>query len=355
MLQLIYQFHEHFPKAPCKPQSDRKRKSDELDGNSDDEITENMSASSDNASAHNSESDEDEELESSTQLVLYNPELAMQVSTSVAQVDSFLKQNDKRDFQNAKSQGQIWVGYVYAAETKCLKTLFKIGCTTRPVDLRIKELSRASVPEPFTLVACVPTSDPFGLEKKIHKHFEQARVNGKSTEFFKLKRTTILAYFHQLNVQVFWKETFQPSTVSRPQSPEQDQESKPRQNSMEFVFFSAVVNTLIREGKGSVPCSVWSPDLMNAYKLFFSFLVENRPSGNEELDLVMTKQDNGSLLHSTAFGKIWKTTFKTVLSHKILHGHKVHIFIPDDAKRVLLLSHNSYYATVFLSLPLKLK
>ena len=209
MLQIIYQFRNYLRNMEFK-QPSKKRKVDELPlnpaANDDQDSTEISSNDSSNDSDDEvDEMDDADDVEFCTDLVVYNRELALSVGTSLSHVDLFLKKKDAKEFKRATHHGKLMVGYAYAAETKCLKHLFKFGCTTRPVDQRIKELSRASVPEPFHLAACVPTLDPFGLEKKIHKHFEHARINGKSTEFFKLKRSEVIQYFHKLNTEALIK------------------------------------------------------------------------------------------------------------------------------------------------------
>ena len=109
-----------------------------------------------------------------------------------------------------------------------------------------------------------------------------------------------------------------------------------------------MVNTLIDNGLGQTSCSIYNPDLYGAYKSFLA-------PANESPDLLMSEPNADTVRHSTAFGKIWHSTFESVLSHKLLHGHKVHTFIPEDAKRVLLLDHRMYDPVARLSLPLKLK
>ena len=140
----------------------------------------------------------------STALVLYNPTVAHNVATTLSCIIPYLKKTDEEFMTQAKLDNKWTFGYCYAAETKCLKGLFKFGCTTRSVYKRLKTLSNSSVPEPFTLVACVPTADPFGLEKQIHQHFAHARVR-HNREFFKLKRNDVVNFFHKLNGELIAK------------------------------------------------------------------------------------------------------------------------------------------------------
>lgn len=65
--------------------------------------------------------------------------------------------------------------------------IFKIGMTRRlePLD-RVKELGDASVPFPFDIHAMIRTTDAPSLEKALHNHFQERRVNltNSRREFF---------------------------------------------------------------------------------------------------------------------------------------------------------------------------
>ena len=74
----------------------------------------------------------------------------------------------------------------------------KIGATTRTPEVRIRDLSRTSVPEPFQLVAAFPCWEPFQVEKLIHAHFAAARKYGRRNEFFELQRSVAIEYFAHL-------------------------------------------------------------------------------------------------------------------------------------------------------------
>lgn len=92
-------------------------------------------------------------------------------------------------------------GYVYIAWNPCFDELVKIGATMKdnPFE-RIKQLSGTSVPKSFELIACIPCTDPFALEKKVHIHFKSMRIqkNGMNTEFFKVDRETASRYLNSL-------------------------------------------------------------------------------------------------------------------------------------------------------------
>jgi len=92
--------------------------------------------------------------------------------------------------------GQI--GYVYAAWNPLFPDLIKIGATMRSSPyIRVRELSScAGVPEPFQLVASIPTSDPFALERTIHAFYASSRRYGRKKEFFMLSREDVVYHFH---------------------------------------------------------------------------------------------------------------------------------------------------------------
>ena len=70
---------------------------------------------------------------------------------------------------------------------------------------RLKELS-CCLPQSFELLACVPSTDPFAVEKMVHAHFERFRIKkrstGRSTEFFMVKKDTVCEFFAELNQEL---------------------------------------------------------------------------------------------------------------------------------------------------------
>jgi len=86
-------------------------------------------------------------------------------------------------------------GGVYFARCSAIAPL-KIGCTRRSdPSQRLYELSRC-VPEPFKLVAWIPTERPFQLERQVHEHFANSRlrVPGACTEFFSISDDEVHMY-----------------------------------------------------------------------------------------------------------------------------------------------------------------
>ena len=90
-------------------------------------------------------------------------------------------------------------GGVYFARSKSVAAL-KIGATRRSEPgPRLYELSRC-VPDPFQLVAWVPTMSPFKLEREVHAHFQQYRIRtrGACTEFFSVDDVVASVYAQEL-------------------------------------------------------------------------------------------------------------------------------------------------------------
>jgi hypothetical protein len=104
-------------------------------------------------------------------------------------------------YQNAKPHAKTKFGYVYAAWNPCFEGLIKIGATMKDTPFeRLKQLSGTSVPKTFELVACIPSLNPFALEKKAHAFFKDKRIrkNGRLTEFFKIDKETVSDYINTL-------------------------------------------------------------------------------------------------------------------------------------------------------------
>jgi len=100
------------------------------------------------------------------------------------------------------------IGYAYAAINTCLgdPVPIKMGATMRDSPYhRLKELSRC-LPQSFELLACVPSTDPFAVEKMVHAHFEKFRItrrsSGRSTEFFMVSRDVVCQFFAELNQEL---------------------------------------------------------------------------------------------------------------------------------------------------------
>ena len=82
------------------------------------------------------------------------------------------------------------VGYVYILTNPSFREDWvKIGKSSRPVDLRSKELDNTAVPLPFEIFATLKTAKYEKVEKKIHKAIDRLttlRIR-KSREFFNIE------------------------------------------------------------------------------------------------------------------------------------------------------------------------
>jgi hypothetical protein len=88
-------------------------------------------------------------------------------------------------------------GYIYAAWTRILPSLHKLGFTFGTAEERVAGLQTAGVPEPFTLVCSFRVLDARGYEKAMHIYFHSLRVY-KRKEFFAVSTEEINLFFDQL-------------------------------------------------------------------------------------------------------------------------------------------------------------
>ena len=116
---------------------------------------------------------------------------------NIQEDDDRLRARELQAFEVDFMTGRVlMMGGVYFSETKAIPGDIKIGCSRRDdPHLRLRELSR-HVPYPFTLIAWIPTNNPFNLERIIHRHFQQHRISvaGACTEFFTLDVATVKEY-----------------------------------------------------------------------------------------------------------------------------------------------------------------
>ena len=110
-------------------------------------------------------------------------------------------QNDDMSNLCANPHPGVRVGYVYVAKNRFFGPLHKIGATMRTPQIRVRELAGAGVPEPFEIVASIPSTNPFALEREIHAHYDSVRKYGMKKEFFLVDEDDVVAYFHALAVR----------------------------------------------------------------------------------------------------------------------------------------------------------
>ncbi len=112
--------------------------------------------------------------------------------------DSILEINQSIEDLNEREANQR-VGYVYIISNvgSFGENIYKIGMTRRlePQE-RVNELSGASVPFKFDVHAMIFTEDAPSLEKALHKHFSDRRVNlvNMRKEFFRVSLKEIEEY-----------------------------------------------------------------------------------------------------------------------------------------------------------------
>jgi hypothetical protein len=107
----------------------------------------------------------------------------------------------KQQRSNTPDKKRIKKGFVYAAWNPSFQEVVKIGATCRDTPYaRLKELSGSNVPQKFELVACIPTADPFAVEKYVHSYFEKSRIKkgDKFCEFFQISREVISDFFSRM-------------------------------------------------------------------------------------------------------------------------------------------------------------
>jgi len=121
----------------------------------------------------------------------YEDQLASEKDkTKVKELQDIIENLNSRS--RAISQAQLTrAGNVYILSNvgSFGENVFKIGMTRRLVpEDRVKELGDASVPFPFDVHAMIKTQDAPTLERALHKHFDQRRLNLENDrkEFFRL-------------------------------------------------------------------------------------------------------------------------------------------------------------------------
>lgn len=77
-------------------------------------------------------------------------------------------------------------GYIYILSNPSMPGVLKIGKTKRPPEVRVKELSSATgVPTPFHIEGVIEATDMSAVEKEVHLHIANRRVNNRR-EFFRI-------------------------------------------------------------------------------------------------------------------------------------------------------------------------
>lgn len=116
------------------------------------------------------------------------------VQEQIDEIEEKLGDND-RLLKNGKA------GFCYIISNPSLgENIFKVGVTRQPDwQSRLDQLNNASVPFLFKPNCILWSDDAFGLEGKLHKEFDQYRVNKMNTrkEYFKLPLSEIERVIHE--------------------------------------------------------------------------------------------------------------------------------------------------------------
>jgi len=91
------------------------------------------------------------------------------------------------------------VGWIYAVlNPSFTPQMYKIGETSRPPHIRVKELSsETGVPSNYKMAYCVHLLDRFQAEKMVHQHLSQYRV-ADNKEFFTAPLSIIVSAFDEV-------------------------------------------------------------------------------------------------------------------------------------------------------------
>jgi hypothetical protein len=110
--------------------------------------------------------------------------------------------------QDLQCNANTRIGYSYAAINMCFgdPAPIKMGATMKDSPFhRLKELS-SCLPQSFELLACVPSTDPFAVERLVHAHFAEFRIKkrstGRNTEFFMVGKEVVCEFFAKLNQEL---------------------------------------------------------------------------------------------------------------------------------------------------------
>lgn len=152
-------------------------------------------------------------------------------------------------------------GYVYILTNKSFREDWvKIGKSSRPVDLRSKELDNTAVPLPFDIYATLRTAKYDIVERKIHKAIDRLtdlRIR-QNREFFNIRPELALEIFRDEamlldDAEIMLYEDNKP-VVPKPEDPERTMPTKMHPQRPRFKF--SMVNIPIGSELTFVPTGV---------------------------------------------------------------------------------------------------
>jgi hypothetical protein len=147
------------------------------------------------------------------------------------------------------------MGVVYILTNQAMPGLIKIGRTTRSIEERLRELTRApGVPVPFECFLAVEVRDAEKLEQALHEAFRDHRTNLKR-EFFNIApdRPAAILKMFQLHDKASRDVTPKTDIVDTPE--EQEALNRERQRRSNFRFSKVSI------GAGSVLQSVFDQNI----------------------------------------------------------------------------------------------
>jgi hypothetical protein len=134
-------------------------------------------------------------------------ELQSKLQTQIEELQRRLAESESNK-ERAISQAQLTkYGHVYIISNigSFGENVYKIGVTRRLVpEERVKELGDASVPFPFDIHAMIPCKNAPELESRLHKIFDNKRVNGVNVrkEFFRVSLKEIAEAVKQIDEEL---------------------------------------------------------------------------------------------------------------------------------------------------------
>ncbi|WP_258807259.1 GIY-YIG nuclease family protein [Pseudidiomarina sp. CB1] len=89
------------------------------------------------------------------------------------------------------------LGWVYVLENASLPNLVKVGFTTRKVEERLREISQAGVPHPYTLAYAAYVERPAHVERTLHHYLNKHRYR---KEWFRCSPTEVHSALHACGI-----------------------------------------------------------------------------------------------------------------------------------------------------------
>ena len=146
------------------------------------------------------------------QLQKANEEEIFALKNKIKELENGLEKvkQDEMNLENRKNSTRAGYVYIISNIGSFGENIYKIGMTRRlDPQIRVDELGSASVPFKFDVHAFIFSEDAFGLESKLHNHFNNYRVNKVNTrkEFFNVTLEEIEDYVKTLDETVKFTRT----------------------------------------------------------------------------------------------------------------------------------------------------